>query len=121
MTDMENPTGAGLNETGSGRLDGLIKDSVREDEYHREVEAGDLAYRAARESVASYAHRARLSEEEEAELLDALGLSMERHPLTKEEKEQLVHCLPKSIVMDTRSPTNNLMPERKFAGRGTWS
>ena len=105
------------------RLDGLIKDSVREEDRAKEVETDGLAHRAAYWTVVEYANHLGIGQEETDDPLTMLGLPLTCDnplPLTEEEREQLVHCLPRSIILDTRSPSNNLLPERKFAGKGTW-
>jgi hypothetical protein len=110
---------AGLDETGFGRstdntvLNGITKDGTYGDVYQDEMVAEDLAQRMAALTVHEYAGRVGLSEDDRNDLLDMLELPREFIEPTEYEKTVVARHLPKVSPMDTRSPNNHLVPERR--------
>ena len=83
---MNNQPEAGLEETGHGRLDGLLKETVREDDFQEETKVDGLAQRMATNTVFTYAEGRNLTDEELHHVLDMLGLPHENNPPTPEEQ-----------------------------------
>lgn len=95
-------------------LDGVTKTDVQEEIHHENVEAHGVAIRLAVLAVDSYATRHRLPDQERNELLDMLDLPRQQFtPPPRQDPESLIDNLPKVVVMDTRAPSDHLIPERK--------